>query len=63
MVYGREFTAFTDTRAPVVPKSRSQSISHNDVVSFAFPARFVRGKSFSVDGNGNSLDLDDQTSE
>ena len=59
MVHRREFSAFTDTRPHVVPKSSSQSISHNDVVSFAFPAGFVRGKSFSVDGN--SLDLDDQS--
>ena len=62
MVHRREFSAFTDTRPHVVPKSSSQSISHNDVVSFAFPAGFfVRGTSFLVDGN--SLDLDDQSSE
>ena len=56
VVNRRKLPAFTDTRPPVVPKSRWQSISYNDVVVFAFLAGFVRGKSSSV--NGNSLDLD-----
>ena len=60
MVNCRKLPAFTDTRPLVVPKSRKQSISYKDVVAFAFLVGFVREKSISVDGN--SLDLDDQSS-